>query len=82
MRAEIDSISKILPNAKATGGWYHDHRGKKTEVIGRWIRSVLHKMIHYKADHQRVLDEAGTALQLAFPRDLVMSNVLSFLELP
>ena len=55
---------------------------KKAQVVRRWIRSVLDKMIHYKAVHQRILDEAATSLQLALPRDLVMNNVLSFLELP
>ncbi len=39
-------------------------------------------MIYYKAEHQRVLDVATTTLELALHRDIVMNNVLSFLELP
>jgi len=48
-----------------------------------WIRSVIGKIIHYQAEHQRLLDEeVATTLQLALPRDIVMNSVLPFLELP
>ena len=47
-----------------------------------WIQSVLRKINHYKAEHRHVLDEAATALQHALPQDIVMNNVLPFLELP
>ena len=79
MNEEIDSINQILPTASA-GRWGHDV-GDKARVIRTWIRSVLGKIIHYKAQHQRLLDEAATSLQLALPRDIVMNNVLPFLEL-
>ena len=82
MSEEINSINLNLPNT--AGGWYNDIQdaGEKALVIRRWIRSVLDRMIHYKAEHQRVLDVAGTTLVLALPRDIVMKNILSFLELP
>ena len=85
MYEEIDSINQILPTAP--GGIYcyeiglHDDGGK-TRAIRTWIRSVLRKIIHYKAEHQRIVDEAATYLQLALPRDIVIKNVLPFLELP
>ncbi len=84
MREEIDSINQILPNLYA-GGWDDDLNvfpGDKAGAIRRWIRSVLGKVIHYKAEHGSVLDYAATTLQLALPRDIVMNNVLPFLALP
>ena len=56
--------------------------GIKNEVIVGWFRSVLDKIAHYQAEHQRILDEAETTLQLALPRDIVVNNVLSYLALP
>eukprot|EP00984_Skeletonema_dohrnii_P021460 scaffold10729_cov91-Skeletonema_dohrnii-CCMP3373.AAC.3 len=85
MNEEINSINQILPNTPA--GFYDydtDHRddGGKAEAIRTWIRSVLRKVFHYKAEHQHLLDEAATSLQLALPHDIMMNNVLPFLELP
>ena len=84
MNEEIDSINQILSTTPAGG--YNDEggldEGGKARAIRTWIRSVLGKMIHYKAQHQHLLDEAATALQLALPQDIVMKNVLPFLELP
>ena len=54
----------------------------KDEVIGGWLDSVFDKIAHYQAEHQRILDEAETTLQLALPRDIVVNNVLSYLALP
>ena len=79
MNEEIDSINRILPTVSA-GGW--DDEGEKAQAIRTWIRSVLHKIVKYKAEHQRIVDEAATTLQLALPQDIVMNNVLPFLELP
>ncbi len=56
--------------------------GIKNEVIVGWFRSVLDKIAHYQAEHQRILDEAETTLQLALPRAIVVNNVLSYLVLP
>ena len=34
-------------------------------MIREWIRSVIDKMNHYKAEHQRLLNEAATLIELA-----------------
>ncbi len=68
MRDKIDSINQILPNAPAGGGWDSDGNeddGEKAQVIRTWIRSVIDKMNHYKAKHQRLLNEAATLLELS-----------------
>eukprot|EP00984_Skeletonema_dohrnii_P032958 scaffold28179_cov72-Skeletonema_dohrnii-CCMP3373.AAC.1 len=78
MNKEIDSINQILPTAPGEGWAARDN----IRPIRTWIRSVLRKIIHYKTEHQRLLDEeAATALQLVLPQDIVMNNVLPFLEL-
>jgi len=87
MNEEIDSINQILPTASAGseyfGDWGDFEEGEKSRVIRTWIRSVLGKIVRYQAEHQRLLDEeVATTLQLALPRDIVMNNVLPFLELP
>ncbi|KAK1737824.1 hypothetical protein QTG54_011596, partial [Skeletonema marinoi] len=82
MNEEINSINQILPTAYAGGGWCDDD-GEKARAIRTWIRSVLRKVIHYKAEHQRLLNEqVATTLELALSQDIVMNNVLPFLELP
>jgi len=81
MSEEINSVDQILLTADA-GSFYHEDVGVKAEAIRTWIRSVLDKMIHYKAEHERILNEVATTLQLALPQDAVMNSVLPFLELP
>ena len=84
MNREIDSINPILPHAPA-GGWDDDgneDHGQKAIVIRVWIRAILGIIDHYEAQHQHILDEAATMLQVALPRDIVMNNVLPFLALP
>ncbi len=84
MNEQIDSINQILPNAFAGiffGNDDDDNEGKKTRVIRGWIRSVLRKIIHYQAKHQRFVNEASLTLHHALPHDIVMNNVLPFLEL-
>jgi len=76
---EMKSINRILPTVY--GGDTSDDGGK-ARAVQRWIRSVLGKIIHYKAQHQRVLEEAAATLQVALPPDIVIKNVLPFLELP
>ena len=86
MNEEIDSINRTLPDAPA--GYYNeygdaeDDEGEKAREIRRWIRSVLRKIINFQAEHQRILDEAATTVQLVVPQDIVINNVLPFLELP
>ena len=71
---KIDSIRQILPSTRGAGG--------KAKAIRRWIRSVLRKYTHYKAEHRRYVNEAAAALELVLPNDVMLENVLPFLELP
>ena len=88
MNEHIDSINQILSNARAGDGWDDDAReydiGEKAQAIRRWIRSVIEKIVHYKAQHRSVLSEAATAIQhqYALPNDILTNNVLPFLTLP
>eukprot|EP00984_Skeletonema_dohrnii_P011828 scaffold4743_cov102-Skeletonema_dohrnii-CCMP3373.AAC.4 len=83
MNEDINSINQILPTTPAGDDFDdYDDVGEKAQAVRRWIRSVLGKIIHYKAQHQRVLEEAATTLQVALPQDIVIKNVLPFLELP
>eukprot|EP00574_Skeletonema_japonicum_P001233 CAMPEP_0201738856 /NCGR_PEP_ID=MMETSP0593-20130828/45472_1 /ASSEMBLY_ACC=CAM_ASM_000672 /TAXON_ID=267983 /ORGANISM="Skeletonema japonicum, Strain CCMP2506" /LENGTH=303 /DNA_ID=CAMNT_0048233087 /DNA_START=19 /DNA_END=930 /DNA_ORIENTATION=+ len=72
MREEINSINQILPNA----------RGEKAQAIQRWIKSLIRKIIRFKEEHQGLLNEAATTLELVLPQDMVMNNILPFLGLP
>eukprot|EP00984_Skeletonema_dohrnii_P002205 scaffold755_cov83-Skeletonema_dohrnii-CCMP3373.AAC.2 len=79
MDVKIDSINQILSNTPAGNDF---DVGGKAQAVRMWIRSVLRKIIHYKAQHQHVLNEAATILQHALPQDIMVNNVLPFLELP
>ena len=86
MNVEIDSINLILPNADS-GRWdydYYDNTWEKAQTIRRWIRSVLGKIIDYQVEHRRLLEEdIATALEIAVSNnDIVVNNVVPFLELP
>ena len=89
LNEEIESINRILPTARvgyARVGYSNDDDdedpGEKAQMIRMWIRSVLDKIHHYKAEHRRILNDAATALQFVLSRDIVTNNVLSFMELP
>ena len=86
MNEEIDSINQILPDTHAgiCENYNPGEEGGKARAIRRWVRSVLFKIAYYKAEHQKVLDEAASALCLALPHDhdTMMNSVLPFLELP
>jgi hypothetical protein len=56
MKEEIDRINQTLPDTQSTA---------KGAAIQRWIRSVIDRMEHYKTEHQIVLKEAMTLLELA-----------------
>jgi len=83
MNEEIEAINQILPNTRWAGRW-DDDIGEKAQAIRRWIRSVLCKISHYQAEHRRLLEEdVATTLELVIPHyDIVMNNVLPFLQLP
>jgi hypothetical protein len=87
MNEEIDTINQTLPTVDA--GYYDEDDTReyssreKAVAIRSWIRSVLDKIIEYKAEHRRLLDEdVSPTLQRFVPRDIVMNSVLPFLELP
>jgi len=73
------SIQSIID---ADAGSGRDDNGENARAIGTWIRSILHKITRYRAKHQHYLNEAATTIPPALPRDIVMNNVLPFLELP
>ena len=54
MKDEIDRINQTLPNTL-----------QKAAAIQRWIARVLDRMEHYKSEHQTLLKEAMTLLELA-----------------
>ena len=80
MNEELDSINQILPNTPS--GCVYYSVGKKAGAIRTWITKVLHKYNIYKAKHRRYVNEAAAILQPALPRDVILKNVLPFLELP
>jgi hypothetical protein len=88
MDVEIGAINQSLPNTPAGGGVGAPTpppaviTGGKAQAVRMWIRSVLGNIVRYKAQHHSLLNEAATSLQLALPNDIVMNNVLPFLELP
>ena len=75
---EIEAINRILPNTSA-GALFEV--GEKAQAIRAWIRSVFRKYNRYKSEHRRYLNEAAATLQLAFPTDIVLKNILPFVEL-
>jgi hypothetical protein len=79
MNDEMLSINQTLPNTPAGDD---DDVGGKAQAVRMWIRAVLRKIIHHKAQHRSYLNEAATILQLALPQYIVIKNVLPFLELP
>eukprot|EP00985_Skeletonema_marinoi_P012803 scaffold6264_cov73-Skeletonema_marinoi.AAC.9 len=56
MIAEINRINQDLPD---TNSWV------KAGTIQRWIRTVINRMEHYKAEHYKLLKEDMTQLELA-----------------
>ncbi|KAK1745340.1 hypothetical protein QTG54_004631 [Skeletonema marinoi] len=80
MDVEINAINQSLPTTPAGDDFYDV--GGKAEAVQLWIRSVLHKIVQYKAQHHSYVNEAATTLQLDLPNDIVNKNVLPFLELP
>jgi hypothetical protein len=56
MNQEIDRINRVLPNNPS-----HE----KADAIRLWITSVINRMGHYKAEHNTLLKEDMTQLELA-----------------
>jgi len=75
MNTTINSIDEILPNTTGVG---------KAPLVRMWIELVLRKIVDYKRQHRNVLTEATTTLDefALLPKDMVINNVLPFLDLP
>ena len=58
MQEELDRINQTLPNTLPFGS-------EKTIAIQQWITRVLDRMEHYRTEHQTLLKEAMTLLELA-----------------
>ena len=56
MNDEIDRINRQLPRT---------HPYNKADAIRQWIRSVINRMDHYKAEHNKLLKEHMVNLELA-----------------
>ena len=56
MNAEINRINQTLPDTRSA---------EKPAVIRQWMRSIIDRMEHYKTEHQIVLKEGMTLLELA-----------------
>ena len=83
IKEEINSINQILPETRAGDKDDDFYRtAPKAEAIRTWIRSLLRKLVHYKAKHQRLLGETETTLQFALPHEIVTNNIIPFLDLP
>ena len=85
MNVEIDSINEILPITPASCDFEvltDLEDAEKDPAIQRWMSSVLRKIVHYKAEHCRYVNEAAATLQPVLPHDILFKSVLPFLELP
>ena len=56
MNEEIQRINQILPSTV---------HYEKSSTILEWIRSVISRIDHYKAEHRELLKEATALLELA-----------------
>ena len=56
MNNEINRINRVLPTTDSLD---------KTAAIQRWMRSVINRLDHYKAEHHNLMKEATTLLELA-----------------
>ena len=57
MKEEIDRINQILPTLL--------DRSRKTSAARDWMQRVLRRLEHYEAEHNELLEEATTVLELA-----------------
>ena len=75
----ICAMNRILASAPAGSIVDDGGKGRTMRIL---IKSILRKVVHYKAEHRRYVKEAETTLQTALPEDIVLKNVLPFVELP
>eukprot|EP00984_Skeletonema_dohrnii_P010260 scaffold3998_cov153-Skeletonema_dohrnii-CCMP3373.AAC.27 len=76
MMGEINRINQVLPDTSAaektavTQQWIRavyptTNADETTEAIQQWIRSVIRQIDHYKTQHNELLKDATTLLELA-----------------
>jgi len=65
MKGEINRINEILPNTTSS---------QKTAEIQEWMRAVISRLDHYKAEHNALLKEATTLLELALWKAKIEEN--------
>ena len=56
MNNEINRINQVLPTTDSAS---------KTDVVQEWMRTVISKLDHHKAEHLKLMKEATTLLELA-----------------
>eukprot|EP00985_Skeletonema_marinoi_P005823 scaffold2525_cov161-Skeletonema_marinoi.AAC.3 len=78
MDVEIGAINQSRLPTTPAGGRGDDDEGEKAQTVQLWIKSVLGKIIYYKAKHRSILNEAATTLQSFLPNDIVLNNILPF----
>jgi hypothetical protein len=66
MENEIDRINQTLPNTPSI---------ERTQAIPEWITRVLGRMEHYTCEHQVLLKEAMTLLELALWKAKLLNEV-------
>jgi hypothetical protein len=66
MEGEIDRINQTLLNTQAI---------EKGGAIQQWIARVLNRMEHYKSEHQMLLKEAVTLLELALWKAKLLNDL-------
>ena len=69
---EINRINLALPELPVRK--YNPDISNKTGAIEEWIRSVLHKIDHYKDEHCKLLKEAIVLLELALWKANLVEN--------
>ena len=68
MKEEIDRINQTLPDTQSVA---------KGAAINQWIESVHPKMEHYKTEHQLLVKEAMTLLELALWKAKLDENAVA-----
>ena len=71
MKEEIERINRLLPNITAR---------EKTGAIREWIQTVIDRIEHYKAEHNLLLIEATTLIELALWQANLIENKNDSLE--
>lgn len=71
MNNEINRINEVLPTTDSV---------KKDDVVEEWMRTVIRKLNHYKAEHLTLMKEATTLLELALLKNKIDCNEGGLLE--